>query len=67
MAAILVTLKSWFWVNWKTTVMGAVAAFELYQKTGDWKAAAIAFVTGLVMSDAKAEHADAKPALEVVK
>ncbi len=61
-------LKSWFVVNWKTTVMGAVAAVELWQKTGDWKAAVIAFLTGLFMSDAKASHAEsAKPNLSVVQ
>ena len=61
MAKFALLLKSWFIVNWKTTVLGAVAAYELYQKTGDWKASVIAFLTGLFMSDAKAEHAEAKP------
>lgn len=57
MALVVASLKSWFLVNWKTTVLGAVAAFELYQKTGDWKIAATAFLTGLFMSDAKTSHA----------
>ncbi len=56
MSAILTMLKSWFVVNWKTTVLGAVAAFELYQATHDWKAAATAFLIGLFASDAKKTH-----------
>ncbi len=51
-------LKSWLLVNWKTTVLGAVAAFELYQRTHDVKVAATAFLVGLFASDAKASHAE---------
>lgn len=60
MKSILNLIKSWFLVNWKTTVLGAVAAVELYQATHDWKAAATAFLIGLFASDAKTTHV--KPA-----
>ncbi len=61
MDTILAYLKTWFVTNWKTTVLGAVAAVELYQNTHDWKAAATAFFFGLFMSDAKTadQHAAA--------
>lgn len=60
MEAILTLLKSWFVVNWKTTVLGLIVAIELYQKTGDWKAALTAFIGGMIASDGKASHAEVK-------
>jgi hypothetical protein len=53
MTTALSYLKTWFITNWKTTVLGAVAAVEIYQKTGSVQGALIAFFAGLFMSDAK--------------
>ena len=61
MNSIVNMLKSWFLVNWKTTILGAVAAVELYQSNHDLKAAVTAFLVGLVASDGKTSHVLAKP------
>lgn len=53
-------LKAWFIVNWKTTVLGAVAAVEIYQTTHSLEGALTAFFFGLFSSDGKSSHA-AKP------
>lgn len=54
-------LKTWFVTNWKTTVLGAVGAVEVYQHTANVKLAVTTFLTGLFMSDAKTveQHAAA--------
>ena len=61
MSTFLALLKSWVLVNWKTTVLGAVAAVELYQQTGNLTSAVLAFLIGLVASDGKTTHAAPAP------
>jgi predicted branched-subunit amino acid permease len=53
MNTILAYLKTWFVTNWKTTVLGFVAAIEIYQKTGNLQLALTALFTGIFVSDAK--------------
>lgn len=57
MSAILTLLKSWFVVNWKTTVLGVVAGIEVYQQTHNFQLAVTAALAGLFASDGKASHA----------
>lgn len=52
MNALMQLVKTYFVHNWKTTVLGAVAAIEIYQTTHNAVAAITAFVTGLVAKDA---------------
>lgn len=54
MDAIKSALKTWFVTHWKTTVLGAVGAIEVYQQTHSVQLAATAFLAGLFMADGKA-------------